>query len=80
MQRVFSVDVLRCSGCGGRHKILAAITQADVIRAILAALGLPSEPPVVHMRRIGRAGRRGCSGKSDAQGRAEAVSRMSAGT
>jgi len=44
------VDVLRC-GCGGRRKIIAAITQAEVIVAILAALGLPTEAPVVHPAR-----------------------------
>jgi hypothetical protein len=46
MQRVFALDVLRCP-CGGRRKILAAITEARVIRAILAALGLPTEAPAV---------------------------------
>jgi len=47
---VFAVDVLRC-GCGGRRKILAAITQSEVIVAILAALHLPTEAPVVHPAR-----------------------------
>jgi len=47
LKRVFAVDVLRC-GCGGRRKILAAITQGEVIVAILASLGLPTEAPVVH--------------------------------
>jgi len=50
LKRVFAVDVLRC-GCGGRRKILAAITQTEVIVAILAALGLPTEAPVVHPAR-----------------------------
>jgi len=50
LKRVFAVDVLRCA-CGGRRKILAAITQAEVIVAILAALGLPTEAPVVHPAR-----------------------------
>lgn len=44
---MFAVDVLRCR-CGGRRRILAAITQAEVIVAILAALGLPTEAPVVY--------------------------------
>ncbi len=47
LRRVFAVDVLRCPGCGGRRRILAAITQSAVIRAILAALHLPTEPPAV---------------------------------
>jgi len=51
LKRVFAVDVLRCPGCGGRRKIVAAITQAAVVRAILSALGLPTEPPAVHPAR-----------------------------
>jgi len=51
LQRVFALDVLRCPGCGGRRRILAAITQAEVIRAVLAALHLPTEPPPVHPAR-----------------------------
>ena len=48
MKRVFLVDVLRCPRCGGRRKVLAAITEGRVVRAILEALGLPTEPPTVH--------------------------------
>ena len=51
MTRVFAVDVLRCPGCGGRRTILAAITQAEVVGAFLAALGLPTEPPAVYPAR-----------------------------
>lgn len=47
MQRVFALDVLRCPSCGGRRRILAAITEGRVIRAILQSLGLPADPPVV---------------------------------
>jgi len=43
MRRVFGLDVLRCPSCGGRRRILAAITEARVVRAILASLGLPTE-------------------------------------
>jgi hypothetical protein len=32
-------------------QILAALTQASVIRAMLDALGLPTEPPFVHPAR-----------------------------
>jgi hypothetical protein len=39
--------VLSCPTCGDRRRILAAITQDAVIRAILASLGLPAEAPVV---------------------------------
>jgi hypothetical protein len=45
------VDVLRCPRCGGRRKVLAAITESRVVRAILDALGLPTEAPVVHLAR-----------------------------
>ncbi len=47
LKRVFGLEVLRCPGCGGRRRILAAITQAPVIRAMLVSLGLPAEAPVV---------------------------------
>ncbi|MHA7837053.1 MAG: hypothetical protein ACX98W_06285 [bacterium] len=42
LQRVFEVDALRCPDCGGRMRILAAITEPDVARRILACLDLPS--------------------------------------
>ena len=45
MRRVFSADVLRCDRCGGRMRILAAITPPEAIRKILDCLGLPSRPP-----------------------------------
>ena len=51
LRRVFLVDVLRCARCGGRRKILAAITEAAVVRAMLTSLGLPTEVPVVHPAR-----------------------------
>ena len=47
LKRVFGLEVLRCPGCGGRRRILAAITQGAVIRAILQSLGLPAETPAV---------------------------------
>jgi len=34
LKRVFELEVLRCTGCGGRRRILAAITQGPVIRAV----------------------------------------------
>ncbi len=47
MQRVWAVDVLECSQCHGRMRILAAIHSAAAIRAILDCLGLPSRAPPV---------------------------------
>jgi hypothetical protein len=42
MQRVCAVDVLACSRCHNRMRIVAAIHSAEAIRAILDCLGLPS--------------------------------------
>jgi len=47
LRRVFGLEVVRCPACGGRRRIVAAITQGPVIRAILESLGLPADPPVV---------------------------------
>jgi hypothetical protein len=45
MRRVFAVDVLKCTRCGGPMRILAAIHDPDAVRAILESLGLPSRAP-----------------------------------
>jgi hypothetical protein len=45
MKRVFKLDVLECSFCKGRRKLIAFITEAEVIRAILTCLDLPADPP-----------------------------------
>ncbi|MCP5069510.1 MAG: transposase [bacterium] len=47
LQRIFEVDALCCPHCGGRMRILAAITEADVARRILACLALPTRAPPV---------------------------------
>ena len=47
MRRVWAVDVLECSECHGRMRILAAIHSAEAIRAILDCLGLPPRAPPV---------------------------------
>ena len=44
LRRVFAIDALECD-CGGRMRILAAIDQPEVIRAILSCLGLSSRAP-----------------------------------
>ncbi len=50
-QRSFEVDALCCPRCGGRMRILAAITEADVARRILACLSLPTRaPPMARAR------------------------------
>ena len=52
LQRVFSIDVLRCNHCGGRRKLIALITDGVVVRKILDHLGLPSEPPILARARV----------------------------
>lgn len=47
MKRVFAADVLACSHCGGRLRILTAIRPPEITRKILDHLGLPSRPPPV---------------------------------
>jgi len=51
MRRVFAVDVLKCPSCGGPMRILAAIHDPDVVRAILESMGLPARAPPNHSRR-----------------------------
>jgi hypothetical protein len=45
MQRAFDLDVLACPRGGGRMRLLATIEDPQVIRKILAHLGLPTEVP-----------------------------------
>jgi hypothetical protein len=51
MRRVFSFDVLFCDRCQCPKKVIATITRRDAIEKILAALGLPTEPPFIHPAR-----------------------------
>ena len=53
MQRVYAVDVLTCPACGGRRRLIAVITQREVIIAFLASLGLPTRaPPLAPVRQV----------------------------
>jgi hypothetical protein len=45
LQRVFEIDALRCSYCGGKRKLIALLTDGAVVRKILAHLGLDTGPP-----------------------------------
>jgi hypothetical protein len=45
MRRTFGPDVLACSRCGGRLRLVALIDQASVVQRILRHLGLPTELP-----------------------------------
>ena len=51
LRRVFLVDALECPRCGGRMKIIAAVTKPASVRRILQHLGLPSEAPELHPAR-----------------------------
>jgi hypothetical protein len=44
-ERLFEVNALRCPGCGGRMRVLSAITDANVAGAILRCLALPARAP-----------------------------------
>ncbi len=45
LQRVFEIDALHCPACGGRMRILSAITEPEVARRILECLDMPSRAP-----------------------------------
>jgi len=47
MARVFEIDVLKCTECNGRLRILAAIHPPVNTRKILESMGLPSRAPPV---------------------------------
>ena len=47
LARVFTIDVLRCTACGGRRRVLAFLTDPTVVASVLVHLGLPSLPPPV---------------------------------
>ena len=47
MKRTFGIDPLRCPKCEARMKVLAVISQPEVVDKILAHVGLPVEPDVL---------------------------------
>jgi hypothetical protein len=46
LRRVYLVDVLSCP-CGGRRALVADVTDPGTVAAILAHLGLATEPPPI---------------------------------
>jgi len=44
LKRVFGVDVLKCSRCLGKMRLIACIEEPDVAKKILEHLGLRAEP------------------------------------
>ncbi len=53
LQRVFEVDALCCPRCGGRMRVLSAITDPTVAARILRCLALPSRAPPLATSRDG---------------------------
>jgi hypothetical protein len=45
LARTFAVDVLCCSTCGGRMKLLAMVTEPKSVTRYLAKIGEPSDVP-----------------------------------
>ena len=45
LARVFSSDLSACATCGGRLRIVAALTDPASIRTYLEGVGLPAMPP-----------------------------------
>jgi hypothetical protein len=47
LRRVFEIDVLTCSRCGSKMRVLCAINSQPAIHKILECLGLPSRAPPI---------------------------------
>ena len=45
LKRVFEIDALTCPYCGGKRKLIALLTDGQVVRKILEHLGLPTTTP-----------------------------------
>src|SRR5262249_59175039 len=53
LKRVFALDMARCPWCQrGALRIIAAITQREVIRKILCHLKLAADPPPIAPARV----------------------------
>jgi len=50
MRRAFDIDVLACSRCGGRLRLMGTVEDPDAIRAILAAVALSRSWRTGHRR------------------------------
>ena len=47
LARVFRIDVTNCPDCGGRMKIIAALTDPSSIRRCLQGMRLPARAPPI---------------------------------
>jgi hypothetical protein len=45
LARVFALDVTVCPACGGRLRLIAALTDPASVRRYLQGVGLPTQPP-----------------------------------
>jgi hypothetical protein len=46
LARIFAIDACQCE-CGGRMKIVAAVTDPASVRRYLKGVGLPADPPLI---------------------------------
>ena len=54
LARVFQIDVTVCPSCGGRMKLIAALTAGASVYRYLEGVGLPSRAPPIAPARIDR--------------------------
>ena len=47
LARVWAIDVTECPACGGRMKVVAAVTDPCSIRRYLEGVGLPARAPPI---------------------------------
>ncbi len=47
LARIYGVFALKCSGCGGRVRLIGFITEAATVRQILAHAGEPTSAPAI---------------------------------
>lgn len=47
LQRVFGLDVLKCTRCGGRREVLSFILRPAELKRICAHIGYPTEAPPI---------------------------------
>ena len=47
LARIYGVFALKCSGCGGRVRLIGFITEPATVRQILAHVGEPTTAPAI---------------------------------
>ena len=47
LARIYGVFALKCSGCGGRVRLIGFITEPATVRQILAYVGEPTSAPAI---------------------------------